>query len=268
VVTVATFAGGLVAVAAAFAGGLVAGQSATSTPSDAISNVSRAGLASPGYPDKISGGLPAANSSRSSRPAAKARIRRSEHPAVHHSAVTWRRERSVTRRTAVTRRSERPPTRHTAPVRHTTSRARQHAALTAVHCSGSSVMLPQNYATIVSFLIKHGYSKLGAAGIAGNMWQESKGDPESVGSGGGGLIGFTPLPSGYVTGNPAADLKFQLNAVLTYNQQWSQFIPALNAATSATQAADIYMNDFERPGIPAQSNREAAAVAVAQACGF
>jgi Phage tail lysozyme len=129
-------------------------------------------------------------------------------------------------------------------------------------------MLPANYATIVSFLTTHGYTRLAAAGVAGNIYQESKGDPESVGSGGGGLIGFTPLPGGYVTGNPAADLRTQLNAILTYNQQWSQYIPALNAASSATQAADIYMNYFERPGIPEAANREAAAAAVASACGF
>jgi Phage tail lysozyme len=129
-------------------------------------------------------------------------------------------------------------------------------------------MLPANYATIVSFLTRHGYTRLAAAGIAGNIYQESKGDPESVGSGGGGLIGFTPLPGGYVTGNPAADLRTQLNAILTYNQQWSQYIPALNAASSATQAADIYMNYFERPGIPEAANREGAAAAVASACGF
>jgi Phage tail lysozyme len=135
-------------------------------------------------------------------------------------------------------------------------------------CTGTAGMLPENYAVIVDFLVAHGYTDLAAAGIAGNMYQESKGDPESVGSGGGGLIGFTPLPPGYVTGNPSVDLQTQLNAVLTYNQQWAQFIPALNAATSATEAADIYMNDFERPGLPAAANREGAAQAVAAACGF
>jgi hypothetical protein len=139
----------------------------------------------------------------------------------------------------------------------------------APKCSAAAGgMLPENYAAIVSFLTAHGYTGLAAAGIAGNMYQESKGDPESVGTGGGGLIGFTPLPAGYVTGNPAADLQTQLNAVLTYNKQWSQYIPALNAATSATAAADIYMSDFERPGIPAAGNREGAANAVAQACGL
>lgn len=135
-------------------------------------------------------------------------------------------------------------------------------------CSGSGGMLPQNYATIVSFLTAHGYTNLAAAGIAGNIFQESGGNPESVGSGGGGLIGFTPLPQGLVTGNPSADLQAQLQAVLSYNQQWSAYIPALNASTSAVQAADIYMNDFERPGMPAAANREEAAQAVAQACGF
>jgi hypothetical protein len=140
------------------------------------------------------------------------------------------------------------------------------AAPAALTCSGSSYFLPANYQTIISFLIAHGYSKLGAAGIAGNIFQESKGDPESVGMGGGGLIGFTPLPAGYVTGNPVADLQTQLTAILSYNQQWAQYIPALNAATNPTDAADIYMNYFERPGIPAAANREAAANAVAQAC--
>jgi hypothetical protein len=129
-------------------------------------------------------------------------------------------------------------------------------------------MLPENYAAIVSFLTTHGYTKFAAAGMAGNMYQESKGNPESVGTGGGGLIGWTPLPAGFVTGNLAADLHTQLEAVLTYNQQWAQYIPMLNAATSATQAADTYMNYFERPGIPAAYNREAAAAAVASACGF
>jgi hypothetical protein len=137
-----------------------------------------------------------------------------------------------------------------------------------VSCSGTAGMLPANYAAIVDYLTVHGYTGIAAAGIAGNIYQESKGNPESVGSGGGGLIGWTPLPAGFVTGNPAADLQTQLAAILTYNQQWSAYVPALNAATSATEAADIYMNDFERPGLPEAGNREAAANAVAAACGL
>jgi hypothetical protein len=133
-------------------------------------------------------------------------------------------------------------------------------------CDGTAGLLPANFPAIVTFLMSHGYTGLAAAGIAGNIYQESKGNPESVGTGGGGLIGWTPLPAGLVTGNPAADLQTQLNALLTYNQQWAAYIPALNAATSATQAAYIYMTDFERPGIPAAYNRETAAADVAAAC--
>jgi len=139
-------------------------------------------------------------------------------------------------------------------------------------CAGSGAggtgMLPANYATIVDFLVAHGYTKMAAVGIAGNIFQESRGEPESVGTGGGGLIGWTPLPAGFVTGDVAADLQTQLAALLTYNQQWAQYVPMLNAATSPAGAADVYMNYFERPGIPAASNREGAAIAVAQACGI
>jgi Phage tail lysozyme len=134
--------------------------------------------------------------------------------------------------------------------------------------AGGTGMLPLNYVTIVDFLVAHGYTRMAAAGIAGNIYQESQGDPESVGTGGGGLIGWTPLPAGFVTGNAAADLQTQLAALLSYNQEWAQYLPVLNAATSPAGAADVYMNYFERPGIPAASNREGAAIAVAQACGI
>ncbi len=129
-------------------------------------------------------------------------------------------------------------------------------------------MLPFNYATIVNYLVAHNYTKMAAVGIAGNIFQESKGNPESVGSGGGGLIGWTPLPSGFVTGNVAGDLRTQLAALLTYNQGWAQYVPMLDAATSPTDAAYIYMTYFERPGLPAAANREGAAVEVARACGI
>jgi hypothetical protein len=155
----------------------------------------------------------------------------------------------------------------------TSPAARPQAAATKLACSGAggaggTGMLPLNYAAIVNYLVAHGYTHMGAVGVAGNIYQESQGNPESVGSGGGGLIGWTPLPSGFVTGNAAADLQTQLAALLTYNQGWAQYIPMLNAATNPTSAAYIYMTYFERPGIPAASNREGAAVAVAQACGI
>jgi len=150
-----------------------------------------------------------------------------------------------------------------------TPAASQSATATTVSCNvNSGGLLPQNVTAIVNFMLANGYSDNAAAGIAGNMYQESGGNPEAVGDGGGGLIGFTPLPSGYVTGDATADLQTQLNAVLTYNQIWASYIPALNAATSPSDAADIYVTDFERAGIPATATREASAEDVASACGL
>jgi hypothetical protein len=107
----------------------------------------------------------------------------------------------------------------------------------------------QNYVTIARFLMAHGYTRAAAAGIVGCIAGESAGNPESVGSGGGGLIGWTPLPPGLVTGNPAADLMTQANAILAYNNGYSQFITLLNSVPSPVEAADIYSMDFERPAV-------------------
>lgn len=134
--------------------------------------------------------------------------------------------------------------------------------------ASASGPLPANYPAIMSFLTSHGYTGNAAAGIAGNIYQESGGNPGSGGDGGRGLIGWTPLPAGYVTGSPSADLQTQLTAILAFNKIWSQYIPALNAASSPAAAAGIYVTDFERAGIPAAGNREAAATAVAAACGI
>ncbi|MGH3408601.1 MAG: phage tail tip lysozyme [Streptosporangiaceae bacterium] len=156
-----------------------------------------------------------------------------------------------------------------APSASTGTIVRKTAGKPGVHCSGASgPMLPENYPAIMEFLTEHGYTGVAAAGIAGNMYQESRGNPEAAAGDAGGLIGWTPLPHGYVTGDVAADLQTQLAGVLTFNDQFPQDVTVLNAAGSATAAADIYMNDFERPGYPAAANREAAAQAVAQACGL
>ena len=152
-----------------------------------------------------------------------------------------------------------PPSASKSPAAHAHGRdrrrtrrpRRQPRPRSTLSCNLNYSMLPQNVTAIVSFLLAHGYSHNAAAGIAGNIYQESKGDPEAVGMGGGGLIGWTPLRSGFVTGNPAADLQTQLAAMLDYNQGWSSYLPALNAAASPASAAYIYVTDFERAGIPA-----------------
>lgn len=154
--------------------------------------------------------------------------------------------------------------RHPAARRSASSRP----AARTLSCTRAGGLLPANVTAIVSFLVRHGYSDNAAAGIAGNIYQESKGNPESAGMGGGGLIGFTPLPAGYETGNVAADLRTQLSAILTFNQQWASYLPELNAAASPAAAAAIYVTDFERAGLPEAATREAAASDVAAACGL
>jgi hypothetical protein len=152
------------------------------------------------------------------------------------------------------------------------TRPPQMSSITYLRCvssaAGGTMLLPLNYVTIVNFLVGHGYTSIAAAGIAGNIYQESGGNPESGSSAAGGLIGWTPLPSGYITGNPSTDLQTQLAGLLAFNDHLGTFLPALNAAMTPADAAYVYMTDFERPGFPAASNREDSAIAVAAACGF
>lgn len=106
-----------------------------------------------------------------------------------------------------------------------------------------------NLINLGAFLMANGYSRNAAAGIAGCVAGESKGNPESKGSGGGGLIGWTPLPNGMVTGNATKDLNFQFGQILVYNRIWSAYISTLNAQTTALAAADYYSEMFERPAV-------------------
>lgn len=133
--------------------------------------------------------------------------------------------------------------------------------------------VPQNAETIYNFLRSHGYSHNAAAGILGNIEQESTGNPEAGGPGNAGIIQWTPASKArpfqpIQTGNPARDLQTQLKDMLTYNNnQGSLALQQLNAARSPSEAAVIYQNLFERPA-PAtenQANRIASAEAVARA---
>lgn len=131
--------------------------------------------------------------------------------------------------------------------------------------------LPANWRAIASYMASHGYTHQAAAGIAGNILQESGGNPESIGDGGGGLIGWTPLPAGYVTGNAGRDLATQLPAILAYNsREGSGLIASLNRQPTPADAAAYYMNEFERPAKATENaeRREAGANAVFKAMGY
>ena len=124
----------------------------------------------------------------------------------------------------------------------------------------------QNLNTIGLELYKMGYSQAAAAGIAGCVAGESGGDPESQGSGGRGLIGWTPpgkLPDSAFTGNVTADLNAQIQEIDVYNRtNWASYIPMLNAQSDPVAAADFYSQYFERPAVTYSDVRSGVAQSV------
>ena len=124
----------------------------------------------------------------------------------------------------------------------------------------------QNLNTIGLELYKMGYSQAAAAGIAGCVAGESGGDPESQGSGGRGLIGWTPpgkLPDSAFTGNVTADLNAQIQEIDVYNRtNWPSYIPMLNAQSDPVAAADFYSQYFERPAVTYSDVRSGVAQSV------
>jgi len=114
-----------------------------------------------------------------------------------------------------------------------------------------------NYELAVGeYLVENGYSKAGAAGVVGCIDGESGGNPESVGSGGGGLIGWTPISAAapnpnIITGNPATDMMTQLEDLLYYNSNeiGQSLVSQLNAQTSPVSAADFFSANFEKPAV-------------------
>jgi Phage tail lysozyme/LysM domain len=113
-----------------------------------------------------------------------------------------------------------------------------------------------NLLAIGQYLVDNGYSKAAAAGVASCVDGESRGNPESLGSGGGGLIGWTPLGSAapnanIVTGDVSADMMTQLADILYYNSNeiGQSRVDELNSQTDPVAAADFFSQNFERPAV-------------------
>ena len=120
----------------------------------------------------------------------------------------------------------------------------------------SDIANGNNLLAIGQFLVANGYSKAAAAGVASCVDGESVGNPESVGSGGGGLIGWTPIGSAapnanIITGNVAQDMMTQLSDILFYNSNeiGQAQVSELNAISDPVAAADFYSQNFERPAV-------------------
>lgn len=117
-----------------------------------------------------------------------------------------------------------------------------------------------NAQAIYKGLLAMGLTPNAAAGVAGNIYQESHGNPSSGSSAGGGLFGETIQNGGSASGG---SLTQQLDALGKYIAA-NGSISDINAhASSPKAAADYFSSKYERPGIPALSNREAAAEWVA-----
>lgn len=114
--------------------------------------------------------------------------------------------------------------------------------------SGNQV---QNGTIIYKYFRSNGYSPIQAAGAIASMWGESGWNPESVGTGGNGLIGWTPPLPGIVTGNASADMSKQLPLILQFvaknGDQGS--VDLMAGASTVTAAANIWGKKVERFGI-------------------
>jgi hypothetical protein len=114
-----------------------------------------------------------------------------------------------------------------------------------------------NYLLAVGqYLVENGYSAAAAAGVASCVDGESGGNPESVGSGGGGLIGWTPISSAepnsnIITGNAAQDMMAQLEDLLYYNSTeiGQSLVTQLDAISDPVEAADFFSQNFEKPAV-------------------
>jgi hypothetical protein len=103
-----------------------------------------------------------------------------------------------------------------------------------------------------------GWSANGAAGAAGNIYQESLGNPLSVGTGGRGLIGWTPptrLPNyAFVPGNASLSMRRQLPLASRFFRQNMGRYWYVAQRSNPARAALVIMNMGERPAGSSQSN--------------
>jgi phage-related protein len=122
--------------------------------------------------------------------------------------------------------------------------------------SGSNGSELGNGAEVYKYLLADlfGGNKIAAAGATASIWGESMWNPESQGTGGRGLIGWTPvstLPNSAFTGNAAKDMAAQLPLILKFvtSSGDSSVIAQMFQAASISQAAQLWMQGVERAGV-------------------
>lgn len=114
--------------------------------------------------------------------------------------------------------------------------------------SGGSVVK-----TAGEVMLRNALDSVSAAGILGNAFGESSWNPASIGSGGGGLWGFTAHPNSlsdlqaYAAhqGKPWTDVTTQTQFMLHHLA--GSIKAKLNAASSTDDTTSIFMHEWERP---------------------
>jgi hypothetical protein len=120
----------------------------------------------------------------------------------------------------------------------------------------------ENAEAIYKALIAMGLNANAAAGVAGNIYQESHGNPATQSAAGGGLFGETVQNSGSTSGGSLTE---QISALAAYIKA-NGSVADINAHASSPQAAATYFEqEYERAGLPDMSNRIDAAEWVASA---
>ncbi|MBK9769806.1 MAG: hypothetical protein IPP57_03090 [Candidatus Obscuribacter sp.] len=143
--------------------------------------------------------------------------------------------------------------------------------------SPSRSELRGNEQKIMDYFMGKGLTRAQAAGIVGNIHQESGGDPNRRQMGGGPGYGLAQWEGSRKQdlarfareqGKPISDLKTQLDFMykeLTSTE--SRAFRALKTATSPAQAADIFQRQYERASRPNTPNRIAHANRVFRSYG-
>ena len=125
----------------------------------------------------------------------------------------------------------------------------------------------QDAITLGKYLMTAGLSRAAAAGVCGCVAGEAVPpfNPESVGSGGFGLIGWTGNTIGGAhapTGNAQADWQNQIKAIVGYIQAVGS-ISDMNAnSPDPVSAADHFSSHYEKPKVPLSDVRASVATQV------
>lgn len=122
--------------------------------------------------------------------------------------------------------------------------------------TGSAAVNGTGGTAIYNYLLANvfGGKKIAAAGAIASIYGESTWDPESKGTGGRGLIGWTPastLPDSAFTGNAKKDMAAQLPLIKKFIQTSGDagVINQMKSATTILQAANEWGKGVERFGI-------------------